>query len=458
MSVSEVLSRFIAGLSFEDLPPAVVQRIRHSVLDTLGCGLHGSATAWGRIVSDYVARTPGPCTIWADGRGSTAAFAALANATMVNGFELDDLHAPSRSHPGGVTVPVALALAREKGGIDGRSFIAAVAAGYETTARVGLCQGVSSFHRGWHPTGTAGVLGAAATASRLLGLTPGQTQHCLGIAGAMPAGLMAAQYGAMVKRLFSGHAAHVGVIAAQLAAMGFTGIPDLFDAEFGGYPRALSDEVDLGALTSGLGERYEIDNVGYKFYPCVGASHTAIDALKEILQTHDPAPDDVASIVVTTSDYQKVHAGWPYVPGNVMAAQMNMPFCLATLLLKRRVFVDEFSDESVRDPGILRWVERISVRSDPAQDAGDRTARVDVQLRNGKRLSATRRHATGHPSGPPVERELMTKFEALAGRALPRAALQRIVDLTDRLGELADVSIFDACLVPSQALVPGSRG
>lgn len=442
------LARFVAGLGYRDLPPAVVSRIKFSLLDTIGCGVHGSTTPWGRIVTEHAAETAGSSPIWVDGRASGTAMAAMANGSMVHSFELDDLHAPSRSHPGGVTIPVAMALAHDLGGLDGKSFIAAVAVGYEMTTRVGLCQGVSSFNRGWHPTGTAGVIGAAATSAKALKLSAEETLHCLGIAGTMPAGLMAAQYGAMVKRLFAGHAAFVGVTAAKLAKRGFTGIPDLFEAPFGGYPKALSDEVDLDVLTKDLGASFVTASVGYKFYPCVGASHTSLDALDSIMTENALTADQIAFVTVTTSDYQKVHAGWPYEPRTIMAAQMNMQFCLATLMLRRRVFVDEFTEASIRDPEILRWISRIQVDVDPKQGPTDRTARVEVRLNDGRILSAERKHAIGHPAGPPIEAKLAAKFDMLAGRVLAPQALAAVKELVADLENLSDVRVIERWLCP----------
>ena len=145
---SGALSDFVSGLRFQDLPGPVIERLKLSILDTLGCGVYGSTTPWGRIVSDYARRVDGRCILWGSGGRSDAANAALANGTMVHSFELDDVHYGGRLHPGGVTVTVALALAAENGGVSRRDLLTALAAGYESVIRVGICQGVSAFNRG----------------------------------------------------------------------------------------------------------------------------------------------------------------------------------------------------------------------------------------------------------------------------------------------------------------------
>jgi len=433
------ISGFVGTLRFEDLPAEVVERIKFSVLDTIGCGVHGSLTPWGGIIGDTAAATAGDGVLW--GRSDTAdpANAAMANATMAHSFELDDLHMPSRSHPGGVTIPVAMALGQELGGIGGRHMIAAVAAGYEVTMRVGMAQGVSSFDRGWHPTGTAGCLGSAATAAHILGLDAAGVQHSLGIAGTMPCGLMAAQYGAMVKRLYAGHAAHAGLLAGRLAQRGFTGIPDIFDAEFGGYLKALSDDIHYECLADDLGKRYRTTELGYKFYSCVGASHTSLDATRRILDREPVGADDIAGIRVVTSEYQRTHAGWPYEPGTVMAAQMSIQFCVASMVRFRQVFVEQFARERLTDPETIALARRIAVESDPAQDALDRKSRVEITLRDGRTLSETSEFAVGHPRNPASWQDIAGKFMQLAGQVLPEERCRRIAGAVETLEDCADL-------------------
>lgn len=447
---SRALAEFVSGLRFEQLPAPVVERLKWSVLDTLGCGIYGSATPWGRIVSDYARRVPGQCALWGAGGTTDAANAALANGTMVHSFELDDLHPGGRNHPGGVTVPVALALATEKGNVTGEDLLTALAAGYEVTCRVGICQGKSAFFRGWHPTGTSGAPGSSATAARLLGLPFEATLNCLGIGGTLPAGLMAAQYGAMVKRLFAGHAAMAGVIAGRLAANGFTGIPDIFDAEFGGYPKAMSDEVDLEALSSDLGKRYEILEVGYKFHSCVGSNHTALDALREILRERPTRPQEVSAITVRTSEYQKLHSGWEYVPSTVMAAQMSMQYCVAAMIIEGEVFIDQFTEEKIARPDLLELAARVRVESAPEFElpAPYRTAEVELARVDGSRSRARVDFARGSARNLPSWEDLEDKFRRLAGRVLPKSQLEKIVELVSRLEELEDATALARLLVP----------
>jgi aconitate decarboxylase len=442
-SVQARLAEFATGTRYANLPAQLVERLKWSLLDSLGCGIYGSNTPWGRIVADFArSQGEGACRVWGAGqtRGVSPTSAVLANATAVQSFEIDDVHYASRSHPGSVTVPVALALVENGTRVSGKGLIEALAVGYELLARVGLGQGVSSFNRGWHPTGTAGVFAAAATAARLIGLDAAATSHALGIAGTMPAGLMAAQYGAMVKRMFAGHTAWAGLTAALLAKEGFTGIAGIFEADYGGYLKAVSDEVSLDALHGELGRRYEGAAVGYKLFACVGTNHTALEALSGLMRDHPFDWRGVESIDVLTSEYQVLHSGWPYKPGTVMSAQMNMQYCIAVLLMQGQVFIDQFDETCLADPAILDFVKRVTITANPQQDHKDRNATVTVRMKDGGSFQASCKAPRGHPDNPPTSRDIELKFMALVTKILPPVVCSRIVEIVAGIEDMDDIS------------------
>ncbi len=182
--------------------------------------------------------------------------AALVNGTQVQGFELDDVHRKAVLHVGAVTLPALIAVAESHAKLSGRDFLTAAVAGYEIGPRVGLCMGQEHIGQGWHSGATVGMFSAAAGAARALSLDADKTVHALGIAGTQSSGLMAAQYGAMVKRMHAGRAAQSGLYAALLAADGFTGIVDVFEAPYGGFCTTFSrsqDRFNLNELSAGLG-------------------------------------------------------------------------------------------------------------------------------------------------------------------------------------------------------------
>ncbi len=284
--------------------------------------------------------------------------------------------------------------------MNGRDFLRAAVAGYEIGPRVGKCMGPQHIGQGWHSGATVGVFSAAAGAAAALHLSAGQAVHALGIAGTQAAGLMAAQYGAMVKRMHAGRAAQSGLYGALLAEAGFTGIADVFESPYGGFCTTFSrssDRFNLDELSWELGRQWETMRISLKFYSCVGSNHTTLDAIRTMQAKMPFGPDDVASIAVHGSQVTVEHVGWPYAPQGLTAAQLNLPFCVATLLLEGDVFVDQFTDEVVDDRRRIELSKKVSVVHDPSITARGSNyrhmVRVEVKLKNGADARADRRGA-----------------------------------------------------------------
>src|SRR5262252_9937507 len=365
------IAEFIAGLTYQRIPADVITRIKLLILDSFGCAVYGSELPWSRILVATLSGLDhtGACAVWGTGRRLSAPHAALANGTLVQSFELDDVHRAGVLHVGAVTLPALIAVAELRPGMTGPDFLRAAVAGYEIGPRVGLCMGPEHIGQGWHSGATVGVFSAAAGAAAALGLPADKVAHALGIAGTQAAGLMAAQYGAMVKRMHAGRAAQSGLYGALLAEAGFTGIVDVFESPYGGFCSTFSrshDRFNLAELTADLGERFETMGVALKFYSCVGSNHTTLDALRTIQTRRLFKPDDVEKIVVHGSQATVDHVGWPYRPDSLTSAQMNLPFCIGTLLTEGDVFVDQFSDTVVTDPRRMELAAKVKVVHDPA--------------------------------------------------------------------------------------------
>jgi 2-methylcitrate dehydratase PrpD len=349
---TRAMADFVAGLRYDQIPTAVIERIKLLMLDSLGCALYGVDLEWSRILMRTLTqldKTPA-CGVWGTDVRLSAPHAALMNGLLVQGFELDDIHRVGAIHVGSVVLPPLLAIAEIKPGITGHDFLTAAVAGYETGPRVGICMGAEHLAQGWHSAATVGVFSSAAAAASALRLSKEQTVHALGIAGTQSSGLMAAQYGSMVKRMHAGHAAQSGLYGGLLAAEGFTGIKNVFESDYGGFCTTFSrskDRFNLNEITSGLGKRFETMQVSLKFYSCVSTNHTTLDAIRSMRARRPFSPNDVDHIVVHSSQITVEHVGWKYKPEGVTSAQLNLPFCVATLLLAGDVFVDQFDDKQI---------------------------------------------------------------------------------------------------------------
>ncbi len=435
---TSAIAQFITQLRYEDIPADVITRVKLLILDSFGCALYGSDLEWSCILRATLAKldTTKACRVWGTPERLSAPHAALVNGTLIQSFELDDVHRQGVLHVGAVTLPPLLAVTELRPGLSGRDFLKSALAGYEIGPRVGKCMGPQHIGQGWHSGATIGVFSAVSGAAAALRLTSEQAVHALGIAGTQSSGLMAAQYGAMVKRMHAGRAAQSGLYGALLAEAGFTGIVDVFESPYGGFCSTFSrstDRFNLDELSWELGRQWETMRISLKFYSCVGSNHTTLDAIR-MMQNKTPfGADDIASIVVHGSQVTVEHAGWPYKPQGLTSAQLNLPFCVATLLLEGDVFVDQFTDDAVDDKRRIELSKKVSVLHDPAITSRGSNYRhmvqVEVQLKNGVKLEQTVETPRGSEQSFASESDIVGKFKKLATHVVSDAKADEVVDL-----------------------------
>ena len=441
------IAEFVSGLTYDQIPADVRERIKLLMLDSLGCAIYGANLEWCRILRGTLETLDATRTtsIWGTNARLSSDHAALVNGTQVQGFELDDVHRKAVLHVGAVTLPALIAVAESHTKLSGRDFLTAAVAGYEIGPRVGLCMGQEHIGQGWHSGATVGIFSAAAGAARALGLDAVKTVHALGIAGTQSSGLMAAQYGAMVKRMHAGRAAQSGLYGALLAANGFTGIVDVFEAPYGGFCTTFSrsqDRFNLNALSADLGQKFETMGIALKFYSCVGSNHTTLDALADIRKRRPFKLDEIEEIVVYGSQVTADHVGWPYKAEGLTAAQLNLPFCVATLLIEGDVFVDEFTPDCVDDAARIAMSRKVRVVHDPditALGAAHRhKVRVDVKFRDGSVERETREAPRGSEQSFASADDIVAKFRKLTRAVIADKQQSALVEAVLGLDNLAD--------------------
>lgn len=443
---TRTLAEFSAQVRYPAIPAEVIARMKTSVLDSIGCCLFGATLPWTQKVQAMVEEEGARpvASIFGHGTRTSVAGAVLVNATAGHAFELDDIHKESIVHAGSIATPVVLALAERQGRVSGQTLLAAMTAGYEIGTRVGNAATMDLFFRGFHPQGSSGVFVAAASAAHMLGLDAKRTQHALGVVGSQAGGLMAAQEGAMVKRLHSGRAAQSGVYAALLAQRDFTGITDVLEAGYGGYLSTYSGKPNAARLTDGLGTVWEAGKVGYKPHACVTSIHAALDAFAHILREHNLTPGDVAKVEVGMSQMTYTHCAWEYKAQGVTAAQMNLFYGMAVIAYDGVAFVAQYAQDRLADPRLLDFITRMEAHvDDEIQAMGPayrHAARVAVTLRNGQRLTHEILHRRGSPENPLAPQDVEYKFRHVVASCLPRREIDRVVGLVDRLEQLDDVS------------------
>jgi len=421
-TASQSFARFCASLDYDALPRVAVERVKHFFIDYIGIALHASTLDSSRPLRKLAAERPIPGAATLLGRPDPidAHWAALANGMAAHSMELDDTYLPGSIHNEAFVFSPSLALAEERG-ISGKRFVTAIVAGFEVACRVaGALQPAATNARGFHPTGTTGVLGAAAAAGTLLGLDAEQLGVALGVACSQAGGLLEfVTDGSWTKRFHGGWAAHAGMIAAELAQRGMTAPPTAIEGKFG-YLHAYSGSAKPELLVTGAGQNLAIVQTALKYYPCNYYIQAVNDAVLELARRDDLRPDEISRIVVYT-----VQAAMPLVcepieqkrnPQVMIDAQFSVPFNVALGLITKRVSFVDFTPQNFGAPEIHRLMQLTTCDVDPALDAqypAAWPARVEITLANGRILSASAQYAKGDPRNPLSEDEVITKHRSI---------------------------------------------
>jgi 2-methylcitrate dehydratase PrpD len=429
------------------LPPAAARgRAAVALLDTVGVALAGAREPASRIVQEVVAAEGGDvCTVIGTGRRASATGAALATGTAAHALDYDDMCFVSLAHPSAPLV-AAIISAGEIAGASGRALLDAYVIGFEIEARLGRLMNPRHYQRGWHCTSTLGTIGAAAAASRLIGLDGTSAGHALGIAASEASGVKE-NFGTMVKPLHAGLAARNGVLAALLARGGMTASelalegPQGFLAAMDSQHSALDREVD--AAVGDLGTRWEILDTGItvKLYPSCAATHPSLDAVLDLQRQEAFTEGDVETIEI---DVDSVTPGVLIYerPRTGLEAKFSMPFCTAAAVVYGHLGIDMFEADRLRDPRIGALMSRIAMHVDPTlgTTAPPLTqARIRVRLRDGRTVTTAANGARGYPDRPAADGEIDAKFLACARRTISEASANQALATLRRLEDLDDV-------------------
>jgi 2-methylcitrate dehydratase PrpD len=432
------LAQAILAVTPDGIPEQALHRGRQCLLDFLGVALGAAGEpAIGILVDTARALRSNPvATVLGRTERTDAPWAALINGSMAHLLDFDDTHSPTFLHGYSAILAAELALCESfHAPVPGSHFLAAFVAGYETSARVALSLHPSHYDRGWYVSSTAGAFGAAAACGWLLGLSPDQMAHALGLAASQGAGLRE-MFGSMNKCLDVGKAAQNGMLAALLAARGFTSSPRVLEATRG-FCRVFSDSPHLEALTSGWGSRWEILSSGCKPYPCGVVIHPAIEAMLALHDEQGVRPEAVAHVKARCHPRVLELTG-KVAPTSGLEGKFSIYHCLAAALTDGRVGPATFTDARVQDSALAALRHLIQVETDPGL-APDQ-AQVTVKLAAGPELAVFIEHAAGSPEHPLTDGQLAAKFAGLATGHLGESTIQEIREEVDRLETLADIT------------------
>jgi 2-methylcitrate dehydratase PrpD len=413
------VAEYAAALRYQDIPADVVERAKQCIADTVAAVVFGYHLPWSRMIVAFAEKNGagGNSRILGPGGARVhAPAAALANGALAHAFEMDNLTWPNTGvHPGATLLASGLAVAQERG-IGGRELIAAVVAGAEVMIRIGRATRHNNEGRGFHAPGTTGPFGAAVACGRLMGFDAARMRNALGIAGSLSCGLLEfarSGTGAMVKRLHLGRAAESGVLAASLAADGFSGPASVLEGEFGFLRVFCGGDFDAAELTRGLGESYATRSIMLKRFPCHITAHTSVQAILDLRAEHGYVAADVAAIHIAGNDRMARVNNIPS-PADIMMAQYSIPFCVALAHVRDPRDPRSFDDAALRDPQIRALAERVTItvgEDHPTPLA----AIVAITLKDGRMLRHSVAGFKGTPEHPLDRGELREKFQLLTG-------------------------------------------
>lgn len=422
------LAHYVAAARPEDLPGLVQAEAVRTVLNWAGCtvggGQHGAVAAAAAALLPFAG--PAQATLLGRAERTDVLHAALLNGIASHVFDFDDTHETTLIHPGGAIVSAAAALAEHRR-CSGAAMLCAVVLGVEVACRVGRSVLPDHYRRGWHITGTAGAIGAAVAAGKLLGLDGERMAWAIGIAATQPVGLRE-MFGSMTKSFHPGRAAQNGLVAALLAEQGFSSSVQAIEAKRG-WAAATSADFDPDVLLAGLGQRFEIMGNTYKPYACGLVVHPVIDACLTLREQ----ADDIRSVLLHVHPIVLELTG-KTAPATGLDGKFSVYHAAAVALMFGRAGEREFSDAAVVQTADLRGRITAEVDVELAQDA----AQVEIGLADGSMLRASVAHATGSLDRPMSDAQMDAKVLGLTEPILGRGRTGALLHACRKLPDAVD--------------------
>jgi 2-methylcitrate dehydratase PrpD len=454
--VTEEAAAFVVSTRYEDLPPDLIALGKKHILDAVGLAIAGEKAETGPIVRRYFADLGvlnGPATVLGTNLHAGPRFAAFANGVAIHADDFDDTQlavAKDRvygllTHPTVPNLPAALAMS-EALGKSGRDFMLAYHLGVEVTTKLAEAIAPRSYESGFHSTSMCGAFGSAVCAGKLRGLDAKQLRNAFGVAGAEAGGLRE-NFGTMTKPFQAGHSAEAGIVAADLAALGWTAAEDIFEAKRGFFA-AFGGGWDSNAIVGRLGRPWSLlsPGVSIKPYPSGSLTHPAMDVMAELIAQHGIRAQDVAQVRVGTNR-QMLNTLIHHRPKTGLQAKFSMEYCMAVLLVVGKAGLSQFQDDVVARPDLQAMVAKVEFYNNPDADAAGADkmrSYVEVRLADGQTFSGQGDFARGSPQKPMSFDDTVRKFQGCAEFAgLSQDKAERIVTAVQNLETVTDMrSVF----------------
>ena len=450
MDVTKTVAEFIVHTPSTDIPERVRRLATRSILDGIGLAFAGSAAESGRLVRGYLdgLACAGEATIIGATRTVAPRFAAFANGIAIHADDYDDTQLATKpdrvygllTHPTAPVLPAVLADAESRGAT-GADVLDAYLVGTEVEMKVSEAIAPRHYQEGFHSTGTVGTIGAAAALARLRRADAGATARILGIAASTSAGLRE-NFGTMTKPFHAGRAAENGIVAADLALLGWTAAENVLEARRGFFQAAGGgyDPDPIAAL--GRPWSFERPGVSIKPHPSGSLTHPGMGVMARLIAEHDLRADQVRRVRVGTNRNMP-NALIHHRPRTELNAKFSMEFCMAILLIERRAGLAQFTDEVVRRADVQALIERVDFGVHPDAEAAGyekMTTIVEVELADGRVVRGRADFGKGSPADPMTDGELEDKFlDCALWAGIARADAEGIADRIWHIDAVADI-------------------
>ena len=434
--ITRILAEFVADHPSRGWSDAVDREAVRTIANWAGCAIgaarHATVEAALKAVSELAPSQQ--AGILGRSERVDIASAALLNGISSHTFDFDDTHLKTIIHPAGPVVSAALALGEHRA-ISGRDLIDATVLGIDVSCRVGNMIYPDHYDRGWHITGSTGMLGAAAACARLLKLDAKQTQMAIGIAASQPIGVRE-QFGTMTKPFHPGGAARAGLMSALMARHGYTASLRALEAPRG-LTQTFSAKNDWSEVTGELGQRFEISYNSYKPFACGIVIHPSIDGCVQLRDQHGLQAEDIASVDLVVHSLVLELTG-KKTPKDGLEGKFSVYHSAAAGIIFGRAGEDEYSDEIVRRADVIALRDKVHATRDDsiAEDA----AKIRVTTNDGRTFEIFVEHAIGSTTRPMSDAQLRAKFAGLVAPVLGTERGDRIADAFDKLPDLRNVA------------------
>ena len=441
--ITQILARFVAEHPSRGWTDAVDKEAHRTLLNWIGCAVgaakHEAADA--ALAAVQTLQPAAQATVLGRPERVDIASAALINGITSHTFDFDDTHLKTIIHPAGPVASAAVALA-ELIGASGRELVDSLVLGVDVACRIGNTMYPDHYDRGWHITGSTGMLGAAAACARLLKLDQQHTAMALGIAASQPIGVRE-QFGTMTKPFHPGGAARAGLMAALLAKNGFTASSKAIEAPRG-LVQVVSDKRSWNEVTDELGERFEISFNTYKPFACGIVIHPSIDACVQLRERGVRAEQierielKVHSLVLELTGKKE--------PADGLQGKFSVYHGCAVGLIFGRAGEHEFSDAVVNRPDVVELRRKIVATVD--QNIDEASVDVTAILIRGRREHVFVEHAIGSLQRPMTDAQLEAKFTELSAPVIGADKTKALITAAWRIGDAADVRAMTAITRP----------